>query len=154
MHFYNVCLVVPSINDLSNYMQFFEFSFSLVPDFGSSGFGVPYCIVFLNFSYVIFYYLPQMFLGNILWVFPQCSPGCWKEDFSASGKLLLFCIFEDAWRKPVQEPIVFLRMFWGGNFATWVTAKNSDYSYVPLLKYLHVIFQIIMLSRFNYIFKL
>ena len=42
--------MVPSINDLNNYIQFFEFRVWLVPDFRSSGFrdsgfGVLYCSV-------------------------------------------------------------------------------------------------------------
>ena len=44
--------------------------------------------------------------------------------------MMSFYILEASWRKPVQELVLFLRMFWGGSCAIWGLAVVwSLYSY-------------------------
>ena len=81
---------------------------------------------FLNFSYVSSCNLPQTFLGNNLGEFPGCSSGWCKADIFCSWGVPddVICILEAAWTKPVQELVLFLRMFWGGSCAIWDTSRS------------------------------
>ena len=73
--------------------------------------------------------VPVIFLKPSLGILFENSLGApqdaVKRTFFVPEELLMmsFCILEAAWRKSVQELVLFPKMFWGGNCAIWAGHK-------------------------------
>ena len=97
----------------------------------------------------------QTFLGNTLWEFPRCSSRECKDDIFISwgtpDDVILH--FLGCLGKPVQDFVIHLRMFWGGNCTTRdtisINIKVSPTKNVCMIYTLMPLFNGISLKEFR-----